>query len=195
MGCHTWFYKKMNIHPSREQAIEDISKSQKQWIDRYARIKTFLEQGKKDELEEWERDCVETYDFMSSPEALQESIDQILVEMEKMKSEPFDDIMRMYASFLCNFDTTGVVIYRNGNFYKNKENGKEIHSWDVFRTYNYPEDTLTCYEDFLKFWETHECFPGHKFEDGKWLEMSEEEVKEEMKKFWEQYPDGIVNFG
>lgn len=55
---------------------------------------------------------------------------------------------------------------------------------DLFRKYGYPEDTLFSLEETLEYMYT----PKNKCKIFDWSE-------ELVRKFWEEYPNGMINFG
>lgn len=75
----------------------------------------------------------------------------------------------------------GVIHIHNNALYSEKD----VKYHDVFRKYGYPDDVLTSYEETIAY-----------------IEDPENEVmniqpnyKEQLKQFWNEFPDGIITFG
>jgi hypothetical protein len=71
-----------------------------------------------------------------------------------------------------------LIIYRNGNHYENSE----FH--DIFRKYNYPEIELYSYQETIDYISNVEnrC-------------NIYDYTMEQLKKFWNKYPNGMIRFG
>jgi len=69
--------------------------------------------------------------------------------------------------------------YRNKE-YLNKQLDCEFH--DLFRIGSYPETVLTSLDETLKFIENNNCQTYH-------------DTEEQLKKFFNKYPNGVIEFG
>lgn len=187
MGCNTFFYKKWDNEeiPTVEEAKQHLIESTKAYIEDYEAILKILQSG--GSLDEDEQDLFEMTGGVNTPEEyvqkrIQAGHDSI-IWIQNLSDE---DTIQYYAIGMYDYDTHGIVRYYNDAFYCTKIDGKNLLP-QVFTVYDYPEDVLTCFEDFKNFWNEHDCKLGWGY--------TEEQVMQEMKKFWEDYPDGIVDFG
>lgn len=71
----------------------------------------------------------------------------------------------------------------------NWEDSNEYH--DTFRVWGYPNDKLYSYKDTLDFIEKFEKKNDYKIE----LLLNEKTRKTYLEEFWNQYPDGAIDFG
>lgn len=171
MGCHTWFYKKMEKQPSYQECKDMLTELLNEEIQD---CQNYID-GKEDDedmLRLWEQ-----YDPQKVLKECQESLNRVNNDDKEFVFEEATHVM-----YLRNVEA-GVVIYHKGNFYISARNLPH----NIFRTWGYPEDVLESYEDFENFIATH----GYRLVRYDTLE----ETKQAMKKFWEEYPDGIVDFG
>lgn len=173
MGCHTWFYDKMNPQPTYEECKQHMLES----INNNIEIIT----GKAEFEDEIEKKILT--DYLNEIVSIFGTVERTLEYFQRLSKHIQEDkaveaVKKKYQPY------GNLIMYHNGIFYEEKEGLPH----DVFRNHEYPDDVLTCYEDFEEFWNTHKCFPrkGSK---------AEEDVKTKMKKFWEEHPEGIVTFG
>lgn len=95
--------------------------------------------------------------------------------------------LRMIKAGLCKEAVMNKVPdheYINGKMYT----GVEEYG-NIFRVYDYPEDILWSYEDCMLFIENRRLIEGTR------VDMRHPNWQEELKKFWQEYPDGFIRFG
>jgi hypothetical protein len=163
MGCHTWFYKKVN---------RTCEEGKKIWIDNQERF-----------IKDWEEiannpndDCRIAYDW--SQEYLDWNLKVFKRQLQVVKkglcgnavmnNQPCDNEHYLYR-------------YINNTLYGCNDNLPH----DTFRIGNYPKDVL-----FSK----KECFNFIK-ENKEKINYYNPNWEEQLNKFWEQYPDGMICFG
>lgn len=187
MGCHTWHYTLLDPQPTYEECKQYLLKNIDEVIDLLNGKYSFKDDGT--ESDEYLKEMMDMW--LEEITAYWGSKERAILYHEKVREKIKND--RTPEAIKKRYKPIGKgVRYFKGKFYTYKYDGA---LWDVFRVHNYPDDTLTCYEDFEQFWNTHKCYPGIKSVGGDWVDMTEEDVKEKMKKFWEDHPDGIVDFG
>lgn len=172
MGCHTWFYDRLVKQPIYEKCKKVVLDTYRYNLKYYKRLKN------KKELTEEDIQDMETWSL--TPDRLDFQIkltEKLISKIEQGGCE--DAVRRRYAHFYFS-PKTGVIRYHNGIFYGEHSNLPH----DVFRVTDYPEDVLSSYEDFENFYSTHKCYPPNS-----------DEVRHEMWKFWEEHPNGLVDFG
>lgn len=182
MGCHTWSYVPMDPQPTYEECRQYVLDGIKESLD-----VIHEKYGADDDdimlyfLKSYRQQLINRF---GTKERALEYYDRITKKINEGRCP--EAIRRRY-------NRVGEAMkYYKGVFYSGKHTG-EILPFDIFRVYNYPEDVLTCYEDFERFWATHNCDPGIDWKTDK--PRTEEEIKEIMKEFWEKHPDGIIDFG
>lgn len=171
MGCHTWFYKKIVPQPTLQECKDMVVESLNKEIQ-YCQDYIDGKEDDEDMLMIWKQ-----YDPQELMKEYQESLDRINNNDEEFIFEEASHVIYMKD---CE---SGVVIYHKGNFYISARNLPH----DIFRTWGYPEDALESYDDFENFIATHDY--------GLSQYDTLEETKQAMKKFWDDYPDGLVEFG
>ena len=170
MGCHTWFYKKINV--SYEEAKEIYIKNTTESIDR---LEKWLNNPTSEEYLEVVEDYPEyTLEYMVKELAIYKRKRRI-VEKGLCK----EAVLRSY--FDPTFKTTFKYIKGKGHF-------QSLDWCDIFRIGNYPEDRLFSLEETLDFIKRNED-KIYDYNNNKttWLFKLEQ--------FWKDYPDGMVSFG
>lgn len=157
MGCHTWFYKKVN-GPTLQEAVDKLTQEYEGEIE-------FLENYK-------------GTDF--TPEEIKRSKEYFINEMSQIESGCLLDsqIFEKYTSSDLSFE---ILVYaENKGFYLSSD---ELPH-DLFRKYGYPETRLFSLEETLSYIhdKDNECFVY-------------DYTEESLKKFWKEYPDGMIEFG
>lgn len=175
MGCHTWFYKRVNrpIEEARKFAIEEIEKDRKAWQEI---VDNDYKGFNCDDWRQWEKD---------GPG--EGHIENWLKVLERQK--------RMIEKGLCN-----VAVYNrqpeisrfiNGDFFV------EEGTHDLFRIGGYPDDMLFSLEETLKYLE--DKGDEIRYNSTKFDKTPREEAKaeaiERLKVFWDRNPDGMIKFG
>ena len=171
MGCHTWFYKKMETQPTLQECKDMVIRILQEEIQS---CQDYID-GKEDDedmLRIWEQ-----YDPQELLKEYRESLNRVNNNDEEFIFEEATHVIYMKDW------EAGVVIYHKGDFYVSARNLPH----DIFRTWGYPEDVLESYEDFENFIATHD-YALSQYD-------TLEETKQAMKKFWDDYPDGLVEFG
>jgi hypothetical protein len=177
MGCHTWFYKKLKT-PSNEVMYKAI----KDYFDRGISLNYKLAYDR-DSLDPtwhsiWESipPNVESYEsnilhYVKSFGALED------------KKEDVEWLMAKYASIHHDNDNIGNVVFIEGRgLYHEPKDDRLPH--DLFRVWDYPEDMLFSYEESIQYINN----PNIKCE-------IYENTFEDLKEFWDTYPDGMICFG
>lgn len=152
MGCHTWFYKKVDrtIEEAREKVIKQFN----------------------DDIEFWENALIQ--DDYEVPYGFTREDVRNLIKVRHRQ-------IRIIEKGLCD-----KAVYKRqpelsrfylGNLYIEAEG---YH--DLFRIGGYPEDVLTSYEQCVKFIEGAGC-------------STYELTYKRLKEFWNEHPDGIIEFG
>jgi len=174
MGCHTWFYKRVDrtIEEARAKYIANLEES----IVDFTKI-----------LNDPNDECRLAYEWDN--ELIQHSIDI------------WNRQLRMVKSNLCNVavfnkqpnDDGRLYQYENGNLYCYNDDLPH----DIFRIGEYPEDKLFSLDETLKYLEDHSDkihYASTIFEKKSEVVLKRKAI-EELKKFWEEYPDGMIEFG
>jgi hypothetical protein len=176
MGCHTWFYNKVNrpIEEARRLAIEEIEKDRKSWqeiVDNdYSGV------GLED-WRQWEKD---------GPG--EGHIENWIKVLERQK--------RMVEKGFCNAAVynrqPGITRVIDDELYQEVEGSYH----DVFRR-SYTDDVIKSFDEAIEYLEEND----DKIRYAKTIfdktprEESKAEAIERLKKFWEEYPEGIIIFG
>jgi len=174
MGCHTWFYKKLET-PSNEVM--------------YKAIKSYFDEGISFNYKlAYDRDSIEPIfkDFEEyTPLFGKRYILQYVKEFGALedKKEDTEWLMEKYASIVHDDDSIGSVIFVEGKglFHEPRDN-RLPH--DLFRVRNYPEDMLFSFEETIDYIYN----PKVNCETYEWTIFN-------LKKFWDEYPDGMIRFG
>lgn len=188
MGCHTWFYKKVNPQPTREDKINQFIE---RTGERCKNLETVLANdgfdwededkwypyGNRAAVEKrlseykWMLENVEHYDDSIKSNASSYIRDYFYDTVEDWKA-PIDEDSRI-CGINTKYDKTTCV---NGIYYSS------VHRYnDIFRYHNY--DTVIFSED--EMW---------KLINDNNINI-DDEVKKELKEFWTLFPDGMIYFG
>ena len=168
MGSHTWFYKKVKKEPSYDEVKEKVIKNYQSAIKIFRK---FLN-GTLPKKKMW---YIDVYNINKETAA-----ERIAV---------FERSIRMINKNLCK-----IAVYNKYN-YKGKItyyiDGKGLYvavddTHDIFR-YGYTDTILCSLSDTLKFIEDNDSDIGYNYD--------KETTILKLKKFWEKYPDGMIDFG
>jgi hypothetical protein len=166
MGCHTWFYKKIDTPPYEEmkkfvidtynRSINDLTR----WIDNPTDVE-YLEMY--EAYPEWTIEFITAWRDTDTRRVR-------MIEAGLCKEKVMNKFC-MYGDKLTEF-------YK-GNLYDDVDG---YH--DVFRKYGYPEDRLFSLEETLEYINDpkNDCDVYDK-------------TNELLTKFWTEYPDGMITFG
>jgi len=174
MGCHTWFYKKLETPPNEVM---------------YKEIKNYFDEGISFNYKlAYDRDSIEPI-FKDVEEYTPLFGEQYILQYVKEfgaledKKEDTEWLMVKYASIVHDDRSIGSVIFLEGKglFHEPRDNGLPH---DLFRVWNYPEDMLFSYEETIKY-----------INDPKVKREIYDYTFDELKKFWDEYPDGMIRFG
>lgn len=167
MGCHTWFYKKMNPQPTYDEIKAVVISNMKKGADLYQRmIDDKLSEDIKENYPEWNKEMGEKY--------LPIKLRMIrMVEKDLCKVA----VCRRYEP---SYSAMVLTIFVNGNFYTYTDDLPH----DLFRIGEYPTDKLFSLEETLSFIEKNEKKISF------WINW-----KTHLEKFWMEYPDGMIDFG
>lgn len=169
MGCHTWFYKKIEGPTNEEVKTKLLERIDKE-IDFLERL--VVNRSSIDE------DLLEAY-----PEWTPEYAQQQFPYWEELRSKIING--EMGISELCDlysemsFDEITEYVEGRGWFVSSRE-----LPHDVFRKHGYPEDRLFSLEESLAYINN----PENKC-------VVYEETVEDLEKFWKEHPEGMINFG
>lgn len=168
MGCHTWFYKKLNPQPTYDEVKEQVLRRFAQGnIDLYQKmIDGTLDSDLKEAYPEWNEEMGRKYlPIMNRTKRMIENGHcKVAVCKRYEHNESFQELTQ----------------YVNGEFYVSTNNLPH----DLFRRYDYPEDKLFSLKetmDFISIWKDKMTFF-----DG-W--------EDRVRKFWIENPDGMIEFG
>lgn len=180
MGCHTWFYKKIDVN--EEQVKTDVTNFIKGEIDFYDKIISRRNEIDKDLLDaypEWTVDHGKKYKPI----------------MERK--------LRMIEKGLCKvamYNRYKSSDYHNIHYFDKDKCTMYVSTdnlpHDIFRVSGYPYDKLYSLEDTLIFLETHKNVYYNQciYENRNNEELKEIAIKK-LKEFWENNPDGMIRFG
>ena len=171
MGCHTWFYRKLNVE--EEEILPAV-------------IELF-----EDNIKFWNNYLYDKNSLGDYLEVIQETYPEIDDEYAKKSITICERKIRMITNGLCKEavrnkyceSLKSVTRYMTGKGFFISQGTTH----DVFRKYGYPEDTLFSYEETINYIEDikNECH----------LYITLEETKEKLKNFWDMHPDGMIDFG
>lgn len=187
MGCHSWFYKRVNPQPTREDKINQFIEQSTEWCKELekalANNGSFPEEDgyvwypfkSKDEVKKnlekykWMIDNAHHYedyaDFESADDKTLSKEEQLYLDVEDWQAPSEDED-----------EDDSLTIHINGVYYSHV--GKY---YDIFRYNNY--DTYVSSED--EMWDlitsNNICIS--------------DDVKSKLKEFWSLYPDGVIDFG
>lgn len=168
MGCHTWFYRK--VEGPKESEVKSAL------LESFQNSLSFLENaiGNRDSLDPEMLEVVSSYsqvELIAEKEEVQDllyRVDSGLIVGDHMKC--------LYSDWV---DFKYEYIPGRGWFHGG-ENNELPH--DLFRNGDYPEDKLFSLEETRKFIEDHTC-------------VVYENSDRDLIKFWNEHPDGMIKFG
>jgi hypothetical protein len=166
MGCHTWFYKKIDTPPYEEMkkfVIDTYNRSINDltcWIDNPTDVE-YLEMF--EAYPEWTIEFITTWRDTDKRRVR-------MIEADLCKQAVMN-------KFCMNGDK--LTEFYNGNLYDDVDG---YH--DIFRKYGYPEDRLFSLEETLEY-----------INDPKNDCDTYDKTIELLTKFWFEYPDGMITFG
>jgi len=172
MGCHTWFFKKVEPQPTYEEVRERYLHHLKIEMGYHER---FLS-GTLSEEEE----------FLFENFTKEISLHHLSVLSRKY---------RIVEGRYCKLAT--MRHYRNTELNAPEFSDKDLQFYedvegthDIFRIGGYPEDELFSMEETLEFLNNHddEIFSRQ-------YSCAKEEIIEKLQEFWNKYPNGRITFG
>ena len=194
MGCHTWFYKKVNPQPTEEDKIQ-------QFLETARNLRKHIADGLSKGGFEYHTREDNWYPFKTREEVEQRLVDidwmmQHASEYKKFKPDIFSSIR----------NEVGVDLFESVNHWFAPI---DVDSMDEFYNKNEKYDYLTkCvngiyysnvrrYDDLFRYGKYGECLFSEEqmwklIEDNK-IEINDG-VKDKLKEFWSLYPDGIIYF-
>lgn len=177
MGCHTWFYVRMEPQPTYEECKQSMLNGCDKLLKHYEHIKRGLANVEK--LTKNDMYLIKTYKI--TPASIKADIKNLKNKISEIERDKCPELVKKeYCDNSWTFDD-GLIKYYNGVFYQNKHIAVPHN---IFRVSDYPDDILTSYEDFEHFYDNHTCYPP-----------DDDDVRLKMMNFWENYPDSIVMFG
>ena len=172
MGCHTWFYRKV------ERSYQEAKKI---WIE------TQL-----NNMETWKRSLIDNSDSEFSKELL-EAYPEWTLEYCIHSLKVSERRLRMVEAGLCQKavmnkqpDSVSIFIEGKGFYVEDSENDKMPH--DLFRIYGYPTEKLFSLEETISFIEKY------KSEHPDQICLYDYSI-DKLVDFWKKYPDGMIDFG
>jgi hypothetical protein len=167
MGCHTWFYKKIE-GPTEEQMRKDLVVYFQETIQFYD---SALNQ--KESLDDLTKEVLEGV----SDEELEAERDEFLFLYRRFASGEMgiDEVNENWAS---SRFSRHIEYSRKGGWYETDASLPH----DLFRIGNYPETLLFSLEETLDFIKTNKC-------------TVYEYTDEKLGDFWAEFPDGMISFG
>ena len=194
MGCHTWFYKKVNPQPTREDKINQFIERTNKWSKRLEDALSndgfnwededkWYPYGSKSAVKKRLEDCdwaisnanhYEDYSNIKNTEGEISSREKFLYNGVENWKAPIDKDHIDFGHKNVKFDDTTMCI--NGIYYSSVSRYS-----DIFRLYSY--DTYVFSEE--EMWDLINA-NAITINDG---------VKEKLKEFWSSYPDGMICFG
>ncbi len=182
MGCHTWFYKKMET-PSNEVMYNSIKNVLDSNLKYYRLHFSFI---KKALLFVYSWILIPAFKNSNRFKELHNECHIIYYGRELMLLKQNKDntewLAKKYAS-ISYAASLGLISFVEGKgLYHEPESDSLPH--DVFRVYDYPDIKLFSLEETLAFISNpkNEC-------------KVFEETHDELVEFWTKYPDGMICFG
>lgn len=166
MGCHTWFYKRIDS-PSFEEMKEAVLKKYKESIEN---CEKWLSNPDSDDY----KSILEAYPEWNSNELRK----WMSVDLRKIKMIEGGYCRQAVVNKYCMFNPD-IMIEHEGNFYVDVD---DFH--DVFRKYGYPDDRLFSLQETISYINNpdNEC-------------TIYDFTREKLVDFWSLYPDGMIDFG
>jgi hypothetical protein len=185
MGCHTWFYKKIQ-DPSSEEVhniVKDRCEKELSFLDRLINDRSSVDADLLEAYPEWTPEWATSmkdawskiYNFVDGGELN-------IKELPEAFNAFFDEGMSRDSilAFLYEMWTTELTTFIEGKGWF--EDTDEFH--DVFRKYGYPDDKLFSLEETLEYIKD----PNNQCTTYEWTDRR-------LKEFWEKYPNGMIKFG
>lgn len=166
MGCHTWFYKKIETPTIDEIKSVLISrwKHELDFLNKLINDRSSIDPELLEAYPEW------TVEYAEKSKVYWETaittIDSRLID---------EELCDLYCD-----SVDDITIYVDGRGWFSEVD--EFH--DVFRKYGYPDDMLFSFEQTMDYINN----PDNKCETYDYTEKT-------LKEFWEKYPDGLIEFG
>jgi hypothetical protein len=166
MGCHTWFYKKIK-GPTKAEAAGKVEEAFQKEVKFLQRLI--------DDRESIDQDLLEAYPEWTA-EFAQEKILFWNEQIGKIQSGFFteDWIFERYLEM-----NMSIQSYIPG---KGWYDSTDELPHDLFRHGGYPDDTLHSLEETLTYIKKNKC-------------TTYEYTEESLKEFWNNHPEGMINFG
>lgn len=173
MGCHTWFYKKIEVQPTYEEVREKM-------LDYYRNELGYYERHLTDSLSKKEAWLFENKSKQES-ECLQAILLRTIRRIENRTCTLAT--LRRYAGWAVS----------GSHFCERDQQFYEETGWhDLFRINEYPTDELLSLEETLEFIEKN----SDKIAWGPLPTVyGKEAVKARLKSFWDEHPTGLICFG
>lgn len=167
MGCHTWFYKKIDS-PSDDEVKKNILERCNEEIDFLNRLvndRESIDEGLLHTYPEW------TPEFGESEKEFWLNLKDS-IETNTITQEEIYDYYTSWSEDLIEYVEGKGFYVECGDFH------------DVFRRYGYPEDQLFSLEESLEYINSpiNDCTVNV-------------DTIERLKVFWDKYPDGLIEFG
>lgn len=167
MGCHTWFYTK--IETPSDVEIKSV-------VIEHLMSEANFNQRLVSQRETIDADILEAYPEWT-PEYAAECLEHTNQKISAINNETIDkdELYQMYCDY-----ADGLMCWAPGRgFYQEVE---DYH--DVFRKYGYPEDMLFSYAETIDYVNnpTNECF-------------TYDFTLDLLQRFWAEYPSGMIRFG
>lgn len=168
MGCHTWFYKKVDypVDTIKDKAVKYLQEE----IDS---CKFYIEQDFTDGY-------VIKEDFENSLKYHQRVLDWV-------NKGWINEAAAKIVSFLdgVTYSNNTKCFYKDANYH------------DIFRRGGYPDHELHSLEETLQYLEKYDgeiSYQSTIFDETPREELKNRAI-ERLKEFWEKYPDGMIDFG
>jgi hypothetical protein len=183
MGCHTWFYKKIET-PSEDEirsTVKDRCEREIQFLEKLIHRRSEIDEDLLEAYPEWTPDYakeIKPHWERIIAFANGGSID--LSEFPEYFFEEDYDKENLLSQFYAAWQPKLTVYIPERGFYE------EVEFHDVFRKYGYPEDLLFSLEETLTYINN----PKNKcsIHDKEWTLKT-------LYEFWKKYPDGMIQFG
>lgn len=194
MGCHTWFYKKVNPQPTREDKVSQFIERTRERVCRLEKAlsnngfgwdnkEPWFPYNSRDSVErmvdeyKWALDNADHYENYSD---IKSAEDEIPSKEEKLYNSvenwlaPLDEDCWDFGIKNSKFDERTKCI--DGIYYSRVDRYD-----DIFRYHNYGAYVLS--ED-----EMRKLIDDNKI-------IVNDKAKKKLKEFWNLYPDGMIYFG
>ena len=182
MGCHSWFYKKVNPQPTREDKINQFIEQSTEWCkelenalvnngffhedeDKWYPFKSKDKVQENLEKYKWMIDNANHYEDYADVEKTLSKEARLYLDVEDWQAPSEDGN---------GFDT--LTMHINGVYYTHVDKYNDIFRYNNYDTYVLSEDEMW---DLLT--SNNICIS--------------DDVKSKLKEFWTLYPDGAIYFG